>query len=191
MFYVKQTWKGIENLQYIDENQVNNRSNNLLFVTGTRLNPTWSGKVRCNHNETNSQMVLTLGVLRQRPQSQEQSFAKLDTDAISWTLVPNIYRSRLNIYPLLIVSVWSVFITSNNVLNIFFCRFNLNVRLKSFKCFLKEGTVWGRDFLFWLTSLCTNQPLNSKVWRQLKNFVFVPDCLLTHQAFHASFSSMS
>ena len=47
VFYVKQTRKGIENLQYIDENQVNNNSNiNLLFVTGTRLNPTRSGQVR-------------------------------------------------------------------------------------------------------------------------------------------------
>ena len=144
MFYVKQTWKGIENLQYIDENQVNNSSNNLLFVTCTRLNPTWSGKVQCNHNETNSQMVLTLGVLRQRPQSQERSFAKLDTDVISWTLVPNIYRSRLNIYPLLIVSVWSVLIPSNNFLNISFCRFIFNVRL--YVCWWRKVWYWDDAF---------------------------------------------
>ena len=102
------------------------------------------GKSDFNHNETNSQMVLTLGVLLQRPQSQERSFAKLDSDIISWTLVPNIYRSRLNIYPLLIVSVWSVLIPSNNFLNISFCRFIFNVRLK---CLLmKEGMVLGRRF---------------------------------------------
>lgn len=77
MFYVKQTWKGIENLQYTDENQVIKSYNNLLFVIRTLFG---LGKSDCNHIESNSQMVLTLGDLRQEPQSQEQTFAKLDTD---------------------------------------------------------------------------------------------------------------
>ena len=67
MLYVKQTWKGIENLQYTDENQVIKSYNNLLFVIRTLFG---LGKSDCNHIESNSQMVLTLGDLRQEPQSQ-------------------------------------------------------------------------------------------------------------------------